>query len=81
MPDTPDQPAERPASPKQDAGPTDSTAFLRCASCGYATDVDPSAGTLVCRKHNMLINAEADELPDDCPAFEPKAGSDRPAER
>ncbi len=55
-----------PAAPQQ----ADSASFSRCAGCGHAADVNDSAGTLVCKKHNMLVNAEADEIPDDCAAFE-----------
>jgi hypothetical protein len=50
------------------AGPpaVDSATFSRCAKCTFAEEVNSAAGTLVCKKHNMLINAEADEIPDDC---------------
>jgi hypothetical protein len=51
--------------------PSDSATFMRCAGCRHAKEVDVSAGTLACGKHNMLINAEADEIPDDCPEHEP----------
>ena len=50
----------------------DSVTFSRCANCRHATDVNSAAGTLVCAKHNMFINAEADEIPDDCAEHEPK---------
>jgi hypothetical protein len=49
----------------------DSATFTRCARCRYAEAVNSAAGTLLCRKHNMLINAEADEIPDDCIEHEP----------
>lgn len=52
--------------------PADSATFSRCAGCIHAQDVDVSAGTLVCGKHNMIINAEADEIPDDCIEHEKK---------
>lgn len=45
--------------------------FQRCALCRSAAEVDPAAGSLLCAKHNMRVNAEADEIPDDCPEFEP----------
>ena len=48
----------------------DGANFLRCSNCAHAEDVDASAGALFCRKHNMHINAEADEIPDDCVEFE-----------
>lgn len=51
----------------------DSATFSRCMGCRHAEDVDVSAGTLLCNEHNMRINAEADEIPDDCTAYEPKA--------
>ena len=49
----------------------DSTTFTRCASCTNADDVNSSAGTLLCKRHNMRINAEAEEIPDDCPDYQP----------
>jgi len=63
---------------RQEAGPagerpTDSASFLRCAACRHAADVNPAAGTLLCRRHNMFVDALANEIPDDCPAFEPSA--------
>jgi len=48
----------------------DSGSFLRCSDCAHGEGLDDSAGTLFCRKHNMHINAEADEIPDDCIEFE-----------
>ena len=42
----------------------------RCCSCRYATETDTEKGTLICRKHNMLINAAVDEIPDDCKEYE-----------
>ena len=53
-----------------DTAEADSSTFARCASCRHAAEVERSAGTLVCRKHNMLVNAEADEIPDDCVEYE-----------
>jgi hypothetical protein len=55
------------------AGPpaVDSATFSRCARCRFAEEVNSAAGTLLCKKHNMLINAEADEIPDDCAEHEP----------
>ena len=52
--------------------PADSATFSRCAACRNAEEVNSAVGTLLCRKHNMLINAEADEIPDDCAEHEPK---------
>ena len=48
------------------AGDTDSITFARCAGCRHAAEVDRAAGTLLCKRHQMLVNAEADEIPDDC---------------
>ncbi len=48
----------------------DSITFSRCAGCRFATQVNSAAGTLICNKHNMCVNAEADEIPDDCTEFE-----------
>ena len=64
------------AEPPAPADPTaaDSATFSRCAACTNAEGVNSAAGTLVCKKHNMLINAEADEIPDDCVEYEPKDG-------
>ena len=59
--------AERPVA----GSDVDSATFSRCAECRFAEHVDRSAGTLLCLKHNMRVNAEADEIPDDCTACEP----------
>ena len=56
----------------------DSANFLRCSDCTHAEGVDASAGALFCRKHNMHINAEADEIPDDCVEFEARSGDGSP---
>ena len=64
--------AERDAGAAPEAEPAaDSATFSRCAACKNAEEVNSAAGTLVCKKHNMLINAEADEIPDDCVEHEP----------
>ena len=49
--------------------PPESSAFTCCMGCANAEAIDQSAGTLVCGKYNMRINAEADEIPDDCAGF------------
>lgn len=53
----------------------DSTTFARCGTCVHADEMDAAAGTLLCKKHDMRINAEADEIPDDCVEFEPRGGA------
>jgi hypothetical protein len=75
-PDGPAEPRDAPAEPSAQAAPpaqpiVDSATFSRCARCKYAEEVNSAAGTLLCRKHNMLIDAEADEIPDDCVEHEP----------
>ena len=71
----PDAPAEplpqEAAAAPQAPQPIDSASFLRCAGCRHAKGVDVAAGTLLCDKHNMHINAEQDEIPDDCVEHEP----------
>ena len=59
------------ADPEPDASQAsaESSTFARCARCGKAEEVDASAGTLICTEYNMRVNAEADEIPDDCVAF------------
>ena len=52
-------------------GAQDSAAFMRCCACRYAAEVDRSAGTLLCVKHNMLCEAESGAIPDDCVEHEP----------
>jgi len=44
--------------------------FARCATCRNAGSIDLEAGTLLCNRFNMFVNAEADEIPDDCPEYE-----------
>ena len=56
--------------PVDSTNSSDSGNFLRCSDCVHAEAVDASAGTLLCRKHNMHVNAEADEIPDDCTEFQ-----------
>lgn len=58
--------------PEQIPQDQDSAAFLRCASCLHADHVDSQAGTLICGKHKMTIDAEAGEIPDDCPEHTPR---------
>ena len=75
--DAPAEPSAEPAPPSatpEPAGPpaVDSATFTRCARCRNAEEINSAAGTLVCKKHNMLINAEADEIPDDCVEHEPR---------
>ena len=77
-PDEPAQPKDAPAAALQPEPPepdnpsaADSATFSRCAACKNAEEVNSAAGTLACKKHNMLINAEADEIPDDCVEHEP----------
>jgi len=48
----------------------DSEAFIRCASCRHAAEVDRDAGTLLCKRHNMRCNAEVGAIPDDCLHYE-----------
>jgi hypothetical protein len=77
--DAPAEPAAEAAPPAEMLDPAnppaaDSATFSRCAACKNAEGVNSAAGTLVCKKHNMLINAEADEIPDDCVEHEPKDG-------
>jgi len=61
------QPQDKAASPSQG-----STNLERCLACKYSKDRDPDKGVLTCTRHNMLINADVDEIPDDCPDFEPE---------
>ena len=58
----------RPDADAKKATP-DSSTFARCLGCASAEEIDRSAGTLVCGKYSMRINAEVDEIPDDCVGF------------
>ena len=66
------------ASPQADGGGPDpdwlaaveASPFARCATCRNASGIDVVQGTLLCNRFNMLINAEADEIPDVCPEYE-----------
>ncbi len=73
-PDAPADPLPQEAVPPQAIPQIDSASFLRCAGCRHAKGVDIAAGTLLCDKHNMHVNAEQDEIPDDCVEHEPTAG-------
>ena len=64
------QPAADPDAPASADAAQDSAAFLRCAACRYASDLDRAAGSLLCLKHNMLCEAESGAIPDDCAEFE-----------
>lgn len=44
----------------------------RCLSCKHSRDRNPENGTLICQHYDMLIDNQADEIPDDCVAFEPE---------
>jgi len=48
----------------------ESTSFGRCATCRHGENVDIERGTLRCRRHVMLVDADADEIPDDCVEYE-----------
>ena len=75
----PDPPA-RPEATEADAKCSgDSATFARCTACHHAEHIDLTAGTLLCSKHDMYINAEADEIPDDCPEHEPNESESNPA--
>ncbi len=69
-------PASGEALPAPVPAEADSATFSRCAGCANAREVDRSVGTLVCAHYNMLVNAELDEIPDDCVAYKP---ADAPA--
>ena len=60
---------EVPTAPPETSPLDDSLTFSRCVSCKNARDVDAVAGTLLCAKYDMAIDAEADEIPDDCVEF------------
>jgi hypothetical protein len=68
---TPEAEAQAEATAPPGPPAVDSATFSRCARCKHADGVNTAAGTLACKKHNMLINAEADEIPDDCAEHEP----------
>ena len=42
----------------------------RCLSCKHSRERNPDKGTLVCQRYSMLIDNEADEIPDDCVEYE-----------
>ena len=44
--------------------------LARCSACRHATDVVVNEGRLRCLEYDMLIDADADEIPDDCARFE-----------
>lgn len=68
-------PAEAPAT---ETAPADSATFSRCAGCANSEEINPSTGTLVCKKHNMRIDAEADEIPDDCVEYHSRDAAPAP---
>ena len=41
-------------------------AFTRCATCRNAAKINLERGTLLCERFNMFVDAEADEIPDNC---------------
>ena len=48
----------------------ESSPFARCATCRNAGRIKLERGTLLCTRFDMLVDAEADEIPDDCPEYE-----------
>ena len=48
----------------------ESSPFARCATCKNAGDINMETGALMCGRYNMFVNAEADEIPDDCPEYD-----------
>ena len=77
MPENTDerQPDETAAEPQEPSGDDvaqiiDSGSFARCATCQHACEIDLERGALLCKHHDMHVDAEADEIPDDCPEYE-----------
>ena len=62
-PETPETREENEA-PEDEGKPVGS--FSRCATCRNSSGVDIEKGTLLCKRFNMLVDADADEIPDDC---------------
>jgi hypothetical protein len=54
--------------------------FARCATCRHSSEVNIAQGVLLCGRHNMHVNAEADEIPDDCPDYERDPSRPLPAD-
>ena len=61
-----------PSSAPADGQP-DSVNFERCSTCRHADGIDRNTGTLHCKKHDMYVDAEADEIPDDCAEYEARS--------
>lgn len=65
-----DAPNRENASPGEEGArppsPVEESPFARCATCKNATDIELDQGTMLCRRFNMFVNADADEIPDDC---------------
>ena len=60
---------EEPSTSEADGAPGFGS-FARCATCRKSLDVDVEGGTLLCKRFNMLVDADADEIPDDCLEYE-----------
>ena len=54
--------------------------YARCATCVHAGEIDPDKGALLCARHNMRIDAEADEIPDDCPQYQRDPAKNPPSD-
>ena len=52
--------------------PDDPANLERCLACKHSRDRNPEKGTLTCQRYSMLIDNQADEIPDDCVEFEPE---------
>ena len=60
--------------------PEDPSNLDRCLACKHSRDRNSEKGTLICRRYSMLIDNQADEIPDDCVEFEPEQKSPEEAE-
>jgi hypothetical protein len=65
----PESGEKRSGNPSASDMRVESRTFARCATCKHACEIDVDRGALLCRRFEMCVDAEADEIPDDCLEF------------
>ena len=60
--------------------PEDFANLERCLACKHSRDRNAEKGTLTCQRYSMLIDNQADEIPDDCVEFQPEEATANSAE-
>ena len=70
--------ATKSTSPEDEEATGGLGSYARCATCQHASDIDLERGVLLCNRFEMYVDAEADEIPDDCLEYKRDPGKQPP---